>query len=77
MRHSAVTLKEVAKAYGGAWLRRANGNGRKLAVDRVSFDVKPGEIFGVLGQWIGQVDVDSADRHAAAVRWRSGDHLRS
>jgi ABC-2 type transport system ATP-binding protein len=49
MRHNAATLKEMTKAFGGAWLRRTNGNGHKLAVDRVSFDVKPGEIFGVLG----------------------------
>lgn len=49
MTHSAVALKEVTKAFGGALLRKTNGTGRKLAVDRVSFDVKPGEIFGVLG----------------------------
>jgi ABC-2 type transport system ATP-binding protein len=56
----AVSVQEAYKRFGKPqaefwkqWIRRqANGNGRKppvVAVDRVSFSVQAGEIFGVLG----------------------------
>lgn len=56
--NQAVTVQEVYKKFGKPgepfWknLRRANANGNKpavVAVDRVSFEVREGEIFGVLG----------------------------
>jgi ABC-2 type transport system ATP-binding protein len=37
---SAVTLKNISKTYG---------KGRVLAVDDVSFEVNPGELFGLIG----------------------------
>ncbi|HJW89783.1 MAG TPA: ABC transporter ATP-binding protein [Anaerolineales bacterium] len=56
----AVSVREAYKKFGksqaGLWkqwvARRENGNGRKpavVAVDRVTFSVNTGEIFGVLG----------------------------
>lgn len=56
--NQAVSVQEVYKKFGkpgeSFWknLRRANTNGNKpavVAVDRVSFEVREGEIFGVLG----------------------------
>jgi ABC-2 type transport system ATP-binding protein len=56
--NQAVIVREVYKKFGKAdgpfWkqLRRRHTNGRKptvVAVDRVSFEVQEGEIFGVLG----------------------------
>jgi ABC-2 type transport system ATP-binding protein len=53
----AVKIDGVLKTFGGKgnrWLAPKNGNGHvphgaKIAVDRVSLEVKRGEIFGVLG----------------------------
>lgn len=56
--NQAVSVQEVYKKFGKPgepyWknLRRVNANGNKptvVAVDRVSFEVREGEIFGVLG----------------------------
>ncbi len=56
--NQAVSVQEVYKKFGKPgkpfWknLHRANANGNKpavVAVDRVSFEVREGEIFGVLG----------------------------
>src|SRR5947209_10129645 len=41
----AIRLHEVSKAFG-----RADGRGDLLAVDRLSFEVAPGEIVAVLGK---------------------------
>ena len=47
---SSVT-KQFAKNDGPRWPWKRNGNGRKLvvAVDRISFQVQRGEVFGILG----------------------------
>ncbi len=47
---SGVT-KQFVKSDGFRWPWKRNGNGRKpvVAVNRVSFDVKRGEVFGILG----------------------------
>jgi ABC-2 type transport system ATP-binding protein len=53
----AVQIDGALKTFGGKekhWFAPKNGNGHipqgaKVAVDRVSFDVKRGEIFGILG----------------------------
>ncbi len=53
----AVRIDNAVKTFGGKgnrWLAPKNGSGRvpegaKVAVDRVSLDVKRGEIFGILG----------------------------
>lgn len=56
--NQAVSVHEVYKKFGKPsgpfWkhLRRTNANGKRpavIAVDRVSFEVREGEIFGVLG----------------------------
>jgi len=47
MDDSAVQVSGVTKYFGRP--ARRNGDGRVTAVDRVSFDVARGEIFGVLG----------------------------
>src|SRR3970040_730607 len=50
----AVQAENVLKTFGGrpVWAAKANGdgaNGAKVAVNRVSLEIKTGEIFGVLG----------------------------
>jgi ABC-2 type transport system ATP-binding protein len=45
----AIELFEVTKAFGRVARGHANGNARTRAVDKVSLDVLPAEIFGVLG----------------------------
>ena len=49
MQVKAIELFEVTKAFGRAPRGHQNGNGRTRAVDQVSLDVLPAEIFGVLG----------------------------
>ena len=54
---TAVRIDNAVKTFGGKgnrWLAPKNGNGHvpegaKVAVDRVSLEVKRGEIFGILG----------------------------
>jgi len=47
----AGVSKQFAKGGGLRWPWQTNGNGRKpvVAVDHVSFDVRRGEVFGILG----------------------------
>ncbi|HET7010805.1 MAG TPA: ABC transporter ATP-binding protein [Anaerolineales bacterium] len=46
----AIHAIQVTKFFGaGGWPLRRNSSRRVVAVDQVSFDVHPGEIFGVLG----------------------------
>jgi ABC-2 type transport system ATP-binding protein len=48
MNEQAIQVSSVTKYFGRA-RPSANGGGRVIAVDRVSFEVPKGEIFGVLG----------------------------
>jgi ABC-2 type transport system ATP-binding protein len=53
--HIALEVSDVTKQFvkgsGLRWPWKRNGNGRKpvVAVDRVSFQVRRGEVFGILG----------------------------
>jgi ABC-2 type transport system ATP-binding protein len=49
MNDVAIQTNQVTKYFGKAPRTSKNGNGRVRAVDRVSFDVGRGEVFGVLG----------------------------
>ncbi|HSR48020.1 MAG TPA: ABC transporter ATP-binding protein [Anaerolineales bacterium] len=49
MNVSAIQVTGVSKYFGKLKPSSKNGNGRVVAVQDVSFDVAPGEIFGVLG----------------------------
>ncbi|MBP7087098.1 MAG: ATP-binding cassette domain-containing protein [Methanomassiliicoccales archaeon] len=45
----AIEVKDLTKVYPAAARLFGDGGKEKLAVDRVSFDVRRGEIFGLLG----------------------------
>src|SRR3989304_2508596 len=49
MNDIAIRASQVTKYFGKARPSSKNGNGRVAAVNRVSFDVARGEVFGVLG----------------------------
>jgi ABC-2 type transport system ATP-binding protein len=49
MNVSAIQVSGVSKYFGKLKPSSKSGNGRVVAVQDVSFDVAPGEIFGVLG----------------------------
>jgi ABC-2 type transport system ATP-binding protein len=49
MNDIAIRVTHVTKYFGKARPASRNGNGRTTAVDRVSFDVERGEVFGMLG----------------------------
>jgi ABC-2 type transport system ATP-binding protein len=49
MNDIAIRASHVTKYFGKARHGSKNGNGRVIAVDRISFDVAGGQVFGVLG----------------------------